>query len=423
MLRKINFLALLILLAPLAFAQTKINPSTGIDWPDGCELYDAATDTCVSASGSYSLPIAQPTTLGGIKPDNTTITVNASTGVATATGVAGNPASPSGSKQFNNAGSFGGNSYTLDATAFAGADMGVKITAAFAALPGGVGTVDATGFACPGACHIGTANLIVPSNVTVLWPSGTITRDTITSTGLSAQIIYYGSSTLAGQGKGRTIITGPSDVTAVQQAYVGGGVTNPTLKGFSIVDTGSVVSGSAALQVGGPNAGIPIAAPPNVSLTTSSMGTRINGRIAHFAIYTTALSGTTIATHYSVGSTGGSGYVAAVEADSPLAYYPFTEASGTVATDLISGRNGTYVGTPTLGSLAGIPGDSGSTAASLNGTSQYVTLPTYNWLNGADYTLEGWVYFNVNYGEQCLFSFSVGAPHQDVTNPVLPGPK
>jgi hypothetical protein len=34
--------------------------------------------------GSYTLPIAQPTVLGGIKPDNTTLTVNATTGVASA---------------------------------------------------------------------------------------------------------------------------------------------------------------------------------------------------------------------------------------------------------------------------------------------------------------------------------------------------
>ena len=35
---------------------------------------------------TLTIPIAQPTTLGGIKPDNTTITVNATTGVASASG-------------------------------------------------------------------------------------------------------------------------------------------------------------------------------------------------------------------------------------------------------------------------------------------------------------------------------------------------
>ena len=399
MLRKINFLALLILLAPLAFAQTKINPSTGIDWPDGCELYDAATDTCVSASGSYTLPIAQPATLGGIKPDNTTITVNASTGVASATGGAGNPASPSGSKQFNNAGTFGGNSYTLDATAFSGADMGAKITAAMAALPVGIGTVDATGFACPGACHIGTANLIVPSYVTLILPTGTITRDTITATGLSAQIYYSSYSTITGQGKGVTVVSGPNDVPAFIQTYGSG--SSAALKGFSIS------GGSPALEIGGPNANIPFNSAPNVTLNSSVIGSNygsngVNGRLAHFAIYRTALSDAQIANHYAVGNAAGSTYVATVEADSPLAYWPLTEASGTTAVELISGRNATYVGSPTLGSSGGIPGDSGSTAVDLNGTTQWIDLPSYNWLDG-DYTLEGWGYFNVNYGAQTLY--------------------
>ena len=55
-------------------------------------LYNGKTYGCTNGAialaggSSYTLPIAQPTTLGGIKPDNTTITVNASTGVASASG-------------------------------------------------------------------------------------------------------------------------------------------------------------------------------------------------------------------------------------------------------------------------------------------------------------------------------------------------
>lgn len=403
MLRKINFLALLILLAPLAFAQTKINPSTGIDWPDGCELYDAATDTCVSASGSYTLPIAQPATLGGIKPDNTTITVNASTGVATATGVAANPASPSGSKQFNNAGSFGGNSYTLDATAFAGADMGAKITAAFAALPGGVGTVDASGFVCPGACHIGTANLTVPSYVTLILPSGTITRDTIVATGLSAQIYYSSYSTIIGQGKGVTTISGPNDVVGVQQAAVSGGVVYANIRDVSIVGTGSVISGSAALQVGGPNAGFPFQNPPStarpmeIGAWTTGDTSGWPGQIAQYAVYDHTLTGTQIANHYTVGSSG-TGYETTITGDTPILYYPMNEISGTTATDLIAGRNGTYSGTVTLGSLTGIPGDNSCsgvcTSPVFAGTSGILKAPSYAYYSGANYTVEMWLNTN-----------------------------
>ena len=86
--------------------------------PNAAALYYSTDGTghlgtwapCTSAcfgGGGYTLPIAQPTTLGGIKPDNTTITVNASTGVASASG-GGTPASPASSEQYNKAGAFGG---------------------------------------------------------------------------------------------------------------------------------------------------------------------------------------------------------------------------------------------------------------------------------------------------------------------------
>ena len=43
----------------------------------------------VSCYGTYTLPIAQPTTLGGVKPDGTSCTVNATTGVLSCTGGGG----------------------------------------------------------------------------------------------------------------------------------------------------------------------------------------------------------------------------------------------------------------------------------------------------------------------------------------------
>jgi hypothetical protein len=45
-------------------------------------------------SGSYTLPIAQPSTLGGVKPDNSTCTVNASTGVLACPGSGGSSPFP-----------------------------------------------------------------------------------------------------------------------------------------------------------------------------------------------------------------------------------------------------------------------------------------------------------------------------------------
>lgn len=144
------------------------------------------------------------------------------------------------------------------ATTYSGADMGEKISAALtAAYAAGGGTVDARGFVCPTNCHIGTADLQVGDfthPVTLILPYGTIARDTISGTGKSAQIIYASKATVIGQGPGVTVISGPSDVVAMQQAnHSGSGVSNVTLEGFSIQDTGTVNSGVAALMVGGKN--------------------------------------------------------------------------------------------------------------------------------------------------------------------------
>jgi len=47
------------------------------------------SDFRAGVPGSYALPIATPSTLGGIKPDNTTIQVNSTTGIASAVGGSG----------------------------------------------------------------------------------------------------------------------------------------------------------------------------------------------------------------------------------------------------------------------------------------------------------------------------------------------
>ena len=127
------------------------------------------------------------------------------------------------------------------------------------------------------------------------------------------------------------------------------------------------------------------------------------------AIYSKALTTTQISNHYTVGSSG-SGYETTIEGDGPIAYWPLKETSGTTATDLISGKNGTYVGGVTLGSASGIPGDSGTTAALLNGTSGYVSLPSNTWLTGGDYTVEGWTYKTVETQPVTLFLFQNGTP-------------
>lgn len=151
----------------------------------------------------------------------------------------------------------GNNSTVIDATlpAYAGADMGASIANALTAIyASGGGTVEARGFQCPTYCHIGTANLVVGDGTHSVWlklPSGVITRGTISSTGLSAQILYNSYTTITGQGPQSTIIEGPSDVTAVGQLPSGSVIKNAHLSDFGIYDTGSVTSGSATLMVGG----------------------------------------------------------------------------------------------------------------------------------------------------------------------------
>lgn len=137
--------------------------------------------------------------------------------------------------------------------------MGVKITAALSAIyTAGGGTVDARGFVCPTSCHIGTADLSVGDGthpITLLLPTGTITRDTVSGLGRSAQIVLKSHAHIFGQGKSATIISGPSDVTAVQQASnAGNGISDIEVANLSIQDSGTAVGGSAAFMVGGPNA-------------------------------------------------------------------------------------------------------------------------------------------------------------------------
>jgi hypothetical protein len=68
-------------------------------------------------------------------------------------------------------------------------------------------------------------------------------------------------------------------------------------------------------------------------------------------------------------------YPAVVEADTPLSYWRFGEASGTVAADQMGATAGTYAGGVTLGATGAIAGDS-DTAATFDGSSGYVDMGT-----------------------------------------------
>lgn len=67
------------------------------------------------------------------------------------------------------------------------------------------------------------------------------------------------------------------------------------------------------------------------------------------------------------------GYAAAIMSLGPVAYWRLGESSGTTAANESGFDNGTYVGSPTLGSSGLLTGDS-NTAVTLSGSSQYVQV-------------------------------------------------
>lgn len=77
-----------------------------------------------------------------------------------------------------------------------------------------------------------------------------------------------------------------------------------------------------------------------------------------------------------------------VMSDSPVAYWPLDEASGTQAKDVSgNGHHGTYTGGFTLGSA----GPGGGKAVDLDGSTGYVDVGDDNAFTSTNLTAEGWV--------------------------------
>lgn len=84
-------------------------------------------------------------------------------------------------------------------------------------------------------------------------------------------------------------------------------------------------------------------------------------------------------------------YADVVLQDAPVGYWRLGESSGTVADDEVSTEDGTYIGSPTLGSTGALTGET-VTAATFNGSSQYVRVTDRTSLDlGDTFTLEAWV--------------------------------
>jgi Concanavalin A-like lectin/glucanases superfamily len=83
-----------------------------------------------------------------------------------------------------------------------------------------------------------------------------------------------------------------------------------------------------------------------------------------------------------------SSYVGLVLGNSPQAYYRMNDPSGSTMTDASgNGRNGSYLGSPTLGAASLLTGD-GDPSVSLNGSSQAAEIADAAWMDQANYTVE-----------------------------------
>lgn len=79
----------------------------------------------------------------------------------------------------------------------------------------------------------------------------------------------------------------------------------------------------------------------------------------------------------------GAGYSAEVLADVPALYWRLGDASGTTASDSSgNGRNGSYVGSPTLGAT-GLLATDADTAVTFNGSSQYASINYASWMDAS----------------------------------------
>lgn len=143
--------------------------------------------------------------------------------------------------------------------------------------------------------------------------------------------------------------------------------------------------------VAGATAAATVAIPGSGTFTTigatalASPSQFLSGTVDEVVIYDSVLSATRITTLYQIGTATFSGgslttdkayYAETVRADTPLRYYRLDEASGTTAYDAqVTGNNGTYTNSPTLGVTGALTGDS-DTGITLNGTNQYVSIST-----------------------------------------------
>ncbi len=92
-----------------------------------------------------------------------------------------------------------------------------------------------------------------------------------------------------------------------------------------------------------------------------------------------------------------------------IGYWRLGEASGTVARDEMGMNNGAYINAPTLGVAGALAGDP-DPAVTLNGTTQYVTVPDAASLDlGNAFTLMAWIRHTASASVGSIITKGIGA--------------
>ncbi|MFO1477799.1 MAG: LamG-like jellyroll fold domain-containing protein [Verrucomicrobiota bacterium] len=145
---------------------------------------------------------------------------------------------------------------------------------------------------------------------------------------------------------------------------------------------GQLVGGPTAVPAYTPNSTQPL----RIGATTIP-NRSFDGRIAHVALFNSALTAARISAHYNAATTNAAGYVAQIVADSPMGYWPLNNpayAAPDPASLPVAFNNGTAASVFGLYEPGSVPGVAGvpasgfgspNRACQLNGSAGYVDVP------------------------------------------------
>ncbi|HWY30382.1 MAG TPA: LamG-like jellyroll fold domain-containing protein, partial [Candidatus Acidoferrum sp.] len=165
--------------------------------------------------------------------------------------------------------------------------------------------------------------------------------------------------------------------------------------------------------------------PVAISTSASPTLTIPNLQLGNAGSYTCLISnqyGTALSSAMSLTVVAPTTYQQAIVSLNPIGYWPLSEASGTVAYDMIGGHNGTYTGGYTLAQPG--PANSffgGATSAGFDGTSAYVDIPGAPFNITHAVTSVAWVNLSVAAGFDGLFGHGDASWRMSVNPSSQPG--